>query len=547
MTSEWNFGEIFSAIARAIPDSPALVDGRRRFTWAEFDARAAALGAELNAAGLAHQARVAVYLRNSAEFLESYHAALLSRLVPVNVNHRYGPDELVYLLSDADAEAVIVHAEFAERILEIAPRLTRTRRYYIVGGMPDSLSELARRGLAVDYEAAVRARLGQRPDAAVGARSGRDLLFVYTGGTTGMPKGVMWRQGDLFDALVPTSKDTFGIPTGNTVSDLVRALTRPGRRGLSAAPLMHGTGLFHQFAILISGGTAVIYGDHRFDPRSLWKTVADEAVNAMVIVGDAFAVPLLEVLDSDPGRYDLTGLEVISSSGATWSRSSKLGLLGHLPHITIWDSLAAGEGFGVGKSVMTAGDTGDEEAQFTLGAHVRVRRADGSFLPPGTPGTGAVVVTGALPVGYHKDPDKTAATFLTEGDLRYSVPGDVVTVRENGRARFLGRDSSCINTGGEKVYADEVDEVIHNHPAVTDAACLGVPDDRFGAVVCAVVRLGHDAELSRAELSEFVKARLAGYKAPRQLVLVDEVPRTAQGKPNYPALAQLAATRPATS
>jgi fatty-acyl-CoA synthase len=546
MTSEWNFGTIFAAIARTIPDSPAIDDGPRRLTWAQFQARSAALGCDLLAAGLAPQARVAVYLRNCAEFLESYQATLLARLVPVNVNYRYEVDELVYLLDDADTDAVIVHADFADKILAITARLPRVRRYYVVGGVPLSLAELAElaeAGVVVDYEQAVAAHLGESPDAAAGPRTGQDMLFVYTGGTTGMPKGVMWRQGDLFDALVPTSKDTFGIPTMSTVDDLVRTLSQPGPRGLSASPLMHGTGLFHQFVILMSGGTAVIYDNRSFDPRRLWQTVAEKRVTAMVIVGDAFGGPLLEVLDAEPGRYDLSALQVISSSGAIWSRATKIGLLRHLPRITLWDALAAGEGFGVGKSLMTAADADEDTGVFTLGDHVRVRGADGTFLPRGVPGEGAVVVTGALPMGYHKDPAKTATTFVTDGALRYSVPGDMVEVLEDGRARFLGRGSACINTGGEKVYVEEVEQVVHNHPSVADVACVGVPDDRFGAVVCAVVRLHDGAALTREELTDFVKARLASYKAPRRLVLVEDVPRTAQGKPDYPALRDLAAVR----
>jgi fatty-acyl-CoA synthase len=306
---------------------------------------------------------------------------------------------------------------------------------------------------------------------------------------------------------------------------------------------MHGTGLFHQFVILLSGGSAVIYDNRRFDAHRLLDTVARQRVTALVIVGDAFAGPLVEALDEAPGRYDLSALQVISSSGAIWSRATKLALLRHLPHITIWDALAAGEGFGVGKSLMTADDPGDETATFTLGAHVRVRLADGSFLPPGQPGEGAVVVTGALPLGYHKDPVKSAATFVVDGDLRYSVPGDMVEVLPDGRARFLGRGSGCINTGGEKVYVEEVEEVVHGHPAVADVACVGVPDDRFGAIVCAVVRLRPGAQLTAEELTAFVRGRLAGYKAPRRLVIVDDVPRTAQGKPDYRVLKDLAAER----
>jgi fatty-acyl-CoA synthase len=537
--SDWNFGSIFEAMSAAIPTAPAVIDGDRTVSWAEFTRRAAALGTDLRASGLGTQARVAVYLRNCAEFLESYHGALLARLVPVNVNYRYGPDELVHILDDSDTEAVIVHRDFADKVLAIHPRLPKVTHFYVVGGVPASLLGLVEEGVVVDYEDRVRARLGQRPDTA--SRSGTDLLFVYTGGTTGMPKGVMWQQSDLFDALVPTSRDTFGIPTVTSVADLIAAVVQPGPRGMSASPLMHGTGLFHQFVMLLSGGTAVIYDNRTFDPQRLWRTVSEHRVTALVIVGDAFGGPLLEVLDADPHGYDLSALQVISSSGAIWSRSNKLGLLRHLPHITIWDALAAGEGFGVGKSLMTVGDSSDETAQFVLGPHIRVRTAEGTFLAPGEPGVGAIVVTGPLPLGYFKDPVKTAATFITDPDgTRYSVPGDFVEVLPNGRAQFLGRGTSCINTGGEKVFVEEVEEVVHNHPAVADAACVGVPDDRFGSVVCAVVSLRPGATLTLAELAAYVKTKLADFKAPRRLVVVDEVARTAQGKPDYATLKTVA-------
>jgi acyl-CoA synthetase (AMP-forming)/AMP-acid ligase II len=528
---EWNFGDIFEAIAASIPAVPAVVDGEREFSWHEFDARTA---------GLATQAKVAVYLRNCAEFLESYTGALLARLVPVNVNYRYGAEELVYLLTDSDTEAVIVHAEFADSVAVIAPQLPGVRRWYVVGGIPDSLRELAATGAVLDYEQRVQARVGERP--AVGARSGSDLLLIYPGGTTGMPKGVMWRQTDLFGALVPTSRAAFGIPSLETVADFVAAIPQPGPRGLTASPMMHGTGLLHQFVMLVSGGTAIVYNNRRFDPDQLWGTVQDKRVSAMVIVGDAFGMPLLDALA--PGRYDLSELKVISSSGAIWSSANKLGLLEQLPWLTLWDALAAGEGFGVAVSMMTAAAPPEETGQFVLGGHIRVQSEDGSFLEPGQAGTGAVVVTGPLPLGYYKDPVKTASSFLTTPEgVRYSVPGDFVEVLANGRIQFLGRGSGCINTGGEKVFVEEVEEVLHNHPSVADAACVGVPDERFGAVVCAIVRLRPGATLTQEELATHVKARLAGYKAPRRLVLVDDVPRTAQGKPEYAALKELAISR----
>ena len=534
MTTDWNFATIFEGVAARRGDHPAVIDGDRTFTWADFDRRADALAAHLEQLGLPRQSRVAVYLRNSSEFLESYFALLKLGLIPVNVNYRYEADELVHLLDDSDAQAVIAHAEFAGAIAQIAPRLPGTRHWYIVGGDASELADRFGAATVSRYEDCAGDPAAHRSPAWATARGGDDLMMMYTGGTTGMPKGVMWRQGDLFEALVGSSRAAFDLPPVTTTAELLDTMADPGPRGLSASPFMHGTGLFHQFVMLMAGGTAVVLTGRRFDARHLWETVAGHKVTAVVIVGDAFARPMVDVLEQEGDSFDLSALEVISSSGALWSRPVKEALLRHLPRIRVFDALASSEGFGLATSVATGGHV-EETTRFRLGRNVRVLGDDGAWLSPGDDAPGRLVVTGALPLRYHKDPAKSAATFQEIDGARYSMPGDYVRVLDDGLVIFLGRGSACINTGGEKVYAEEVEHVVKTHPLVLDVAIVGVPDERFGATVAAVVRPVPGAQLSLADLTAHVAARLARYKVPRRLIIVDEVPRTVQGKIDYRA------------
>ena len=482
-----------------------------------------------------------MYLRNVPEFLVSYVATLKAAYAPVNVNYRYAADEIVYLLSDSQAEAVVIGAEFAVILLAVVDRLPAVRRWYVVGELPDSLFGLLEDGRVVAFEeTADRARATRRH-----SRSGDDLLLIYTGGTTGMPKGVMWRQRELYDALMGSSRAAFGLPPATSMADLLDVMARPGPRGLSCSPLMHGTGLLQQFVMLLSGGTCVLLAQQPFDADALLRYVADQHVTAMVIVGDAFGRPIVDALDRLAGELDLSALAVISSSGALWSGDVKADLLRHLPGVSLHDSLASSEGFGLGFSVTTAADlplTPEATGRFGLGPHVRVRTDEGRFLEAGESGRGLALVAGPLPLGYYRDEAKSAATFTVLDGVRYSAPGDYVEVRPDGTVAFLGRGSACINTGGEKVFAEEVDVVIRRHRAVADAACVGIPDPRFGQRVCAVIALKPGASLDLRELADYVKRELAGYKAPRALVVVEELPRTPQGKVDYPAVTQLAQT-----
>jgi acyl-CoA synthetase (AMP-forming)/AMP-acid ligase II len=471
--------------------------------------------------------------------------AMKAAMVPVNTNYRYADDELVYLFDNSDAAAVIFHGAFSERVARIRRRLPGVRLWLHVddgsGPRPD---------FAMAYEDAAGAlgsgSASSRVEGPWG-RSGDDLYFLYTGGTTGMPKGVMWRQDDLFCLLnagtpLPMPEDR-GL---DGAREMIEALAFSPPSLLPACPLMHGTGAFSAYSCLMLGGRVVTLPERTFDPAELLATVGREKVNVVTIVGDSFAKPIVAALDADPGRYDLTSLVGMISSGVMWSEETKRALHTHNPNMMLIDAFASSEALGMGSSHSAAGDEAGT-ASFKLGPQAKLIDDDGNEIEPGSGRSGRLAVGGRLPLGYYKDEDKTARTFLMIGGQRYSVPGDHATVDADGTIHLLGRGSVVINTGGEKVFPEEVEEVLKMHPAVADAACVGVPSERFGEEICAIVQLRPGATVEPAELIEHVKAHLAGYKAPRTVLFVNEVGRTPSGKLDYNALKTTATSRVAAS
>jgi 3-oxocholest-4-en-26-oate---CoA ligase len=536
MTSErWNLADVWEVIAELMPDRPAQRIGSRSITWGEFDRRANALGRDLLDAGLTQQSKVGAYLYSCPEYLETYTAAIKVGMAPFNVNYRYGEDEITYLLTDADAEAVVFHATFAPLLSHVLDRLPGVKRWYVVDDgspVPD---------WATPYEAVVAAG-ADRPETSWG-RSGDDLVLLYTGGTTGMPKGVMWEQNELF-AVLGSGGDPFsGTPPAKSLAELRQryeaATADPPFVFLPACPLMHGTGQFSAFIAMIRAGTVVTLPNRRFDPDELWRAVDEYQVNAVALVGDAFAKPLLAELDDHRDRYDLSTLALLNSSGVMWSQATKNGLMGHLPAIMIYDSLGSSEAVGMGASV-SAGDKVTPTAEFTLGRGVKVLGPDDVEVAPGSGVAGLVAVPGHLPIGYYKDPEKTARTFRTIGGVRYVLAGDMAVVRADGEIELLGRSAAVINSGGEKVFAEEVEEVIKRYPGVVDAVCVAVPDDRFGQVVAAVVELDGDHRVERDELRSFVSGHIAAYKAPRVVIVVPSIGRSPAGKVDYARLGLVA-------
>jgi fatty-acyl-CoA synthase len=529
----WTFAEAWEAIAASQPDRLALIHGERVITWGQFDRRADALAEHMIAAGLSHQAKVAGYLYNGPEYLETYFAAFKGGFAPVNTNYRYGPEEVAYLFDNADAEAVVFHAGFTDLLEKIRGRLPKVKAWIAVAEPGHPVP-----AWAADYDAIVARPAAQRPVRAPWGVSGDDLLLLYTGGTTGMPKGVMWRQDDLFQVIGAGGNAALGIPPATSIDELVARIQGPEHlraTSIVAAPLMHGTGQFSAFIAFNGGGTVCALPSRKFDAVELWNEVERLKATNVVLVGLAFSTPMLEALDANPGRWDLSSIRAMSSSGSMWSQENKRGLLRHMPQAMIADSFGSSEAVGLGASTSAAGMEA-QTAAFMLGPNTAVFTEDGRRVEPGSGERGLVAVSGFLPMGYYKDEEKSAKTFKVMEGVRWSVPGDWAEVNTDGTLKLLGRGSVCINTGGEKVFPEEVEEALKRHAAVRDAVVVGVPDPRFGERICAVVEPEAGQSPTLAELSGHVHDQLAGYKAPRELVVVDSIGRAPNGKVDYKAI-----------
>ena len=530
----WNFADVWEVVAEALPDAQSQVQGKRRFTWAETDGRADGVARWLLGLGVQRQDKVAQYLYNCPEYMESMFGIYKAGLVPVNTNYRYGPGELEYLWDNADAVAVVFHGTFAETVAGLRPRLPKVRGWLWVDDGSGPCPEWA-----VPYEEAAAAGPGRVRGP--WGRSGDDIYMLYTGGTTGMPKGVMWRQDDLFHLLNASSPRK--LPTDRGMDGVRAELAGgPGGVGLPACPLMHGTGALTTMSAMTSGGSVVTLEGRRFDAVELLDTVQAERVNVMAIVGDAFAKPMLAALDAEPGRWDISSLFMIVSSGVMWSETTKQGLLRHHAGMILADSFGSSEAVGIGTSVSSAAGT-SHTAKFSLGENTRVITEEGRDVVPGSDEIGVVAIRGRVPVGYYKDPEKSAATFRVIDGVRYSIPGDYATVDADGTLHLLGRGSVCINTGGEKVYPEEVEEALKEHPTVADAVVVGVPDERFGEAICALVEAHPGEEVDETGIIEHVRSRLAAYKAPRRVLAIPSVGRAPNGKVDYRGLRQRAVER----
>lgn len=529
----WNFADLWEQIADKFPDAPALIQGDRRITWTEFDHRADALATHLMNSGATHQDKVALYLYNAPEYMEGCFAACKAALVPVNTNYRYLDEELAYLWENADAVAVIFHGSFVARVESVRSRLPGVKQWIWVDDGSGPCPEWA-----VSYEEIVT-KPAERVVPPWG-RSGDDITMIYTGGTTGMPKGVMWRQDDLIRATVAVGNPTYlSDPEEIGASTPVDALTEPGLPGLPACPLMHGTGWYTANMYLTAAGSVVLLTDRSFDVEELLDTIESEKVAALTIVGDAFAKPIVRALDAEPDRWDISSLVLITSSGVMWSEGSKKGLLAHNPGMLLLDSFSSSEAIGLGSSVSMAGAE-EKTAHFQLGNDVKVVNDAGGFVEPGSGERGRVAVPGFVPLGYYKDPEKTASTFLQLDGRRYSIPGDYATVEADGSITLLGRGSVCINTAGEKVFPEEVEEALKTHSNVRDAVVVGVPDDKFGEAITALIEFAPGTTVDSDDLIAHVKSALASYKAPRTILAVDTIGRAPNGKVDYKRAKQFA-------
>jgi len=530
--SAWAYANVWESVAAATPDAPAIVQGDRVVPFAEFDAAADALAARFIAAGLGRQAKVAVYATNCPEYLIACYAAFKAGMAPFNVNYRYASEEVRYLLDNGDAEAVLFEAGFAAVLDPIRVAMPGVKSWIAIARDGESVPDWAE-----DFDTVAAAVPAERPVQAPWGRHDEDLLLIFTGGTTGMPKAVMWQQGDLFAKGGYGANPLMGIPPLEKPEDAgARALATPIKpRALIAPPLMHATGLIAAFGALGFGGTVILLPHGKFDPEAFWDAAEKWRATRLTIVGQPFAQPLLEALDAHPGRWDLKSIFAMGSSGAMWNRENKLGLIRHIPQVQLVDSYSSSEAFGMGISTTNA--SGERAtAAFALGPDCAIFTEDGRRVEPGSGESGRLAVGGHIPLGYYKDAAKTASTFPTYEGRRWSMPGDWATVDADGTVRILGRGSQCINTGGEKVFPEEVEEALKRHPAVRDAAVTGVPDPRYGERIVALVEPYPGAAADEVELREHVKGQLATYKAPRHVLVVDTVARAPNGKLDYKAV-----------
>jgi acyl-CoA synthetase (AMP-forming)/AMP-acid ligase II len=525
----WNIAEVWEAVAEVQPDAPAQIHAGRRFTWAQLDRRADGVAAALLDLGVEHQDKVAQYLYNCPEYVESLYASWKAGLVPVNTNYRYTDDELVYLWDNADAVAVVFHGSFAEVVDRIRDRVPGVRLWLWVDDGSGPCPDWAR-----SYEEVAAAPPAGRVVPPWG-RDGDDLYMLYTGGTTGLPKGTMWRQDDVFSILNDAAPAPY--PADGTLDEVrrVRREQGPGFACVPACPLMHGTGALVSFGVLIGGGCIVCLPSRSFEPEELFDTVEAERANAAVIVGDTFAKPMVRALDAHPGRWDLSSLLLIYSSGVMWSEPVKEALLRHHPGMLLVDALGSSEAIGMGTS-LSGGSGTTRTARFRIGENAVVLTEDGRQVTPGSGEVGHIGIRGRVPVGYYKDPEKSARTFPIVDGVRYSMPGDYATVEADGTVTLLGRGSVVINTGGEKVFPEEVEEAVKCHPGVRDAVAVGVPDERFGEAVTAVVELEPGAELDEPAVIATVKERLAHFKAPKRVVAIESIGRAPNAKVDYTRL-----------
>ncbi|MFI1867929.1 acyl-CoA synthetase [Streptomyces jumonjinensis] len=526
---EYNLADLFESVVDVVPDREALVcldlpgtGAERRLTYAELDAAANRIAHHLIGAGIGPGEHLGLHLYNGVEYLQTLLGCLKARIVPVNVNYRYVADELVYLYRDADLAALVFGAEFSARVAAAAPRAERLRHLVRVGAPPAGGPAPAAVGFA-EAEAAAPAARG------FGERSADDQFIIYTGGTTGMPKGVMWRQEDLFFAGLGG-----GAPTGEPVSspqELARRVAAGGD-GLTffpTAPLMHGTSTLTAFIGFGFGQRVVL---HRgFSPKDVVRTIAKERVSAVSLVGDAMLRPLIDALNGPSQGADLSSLFSVSSSGAILSETVRAHFAELAPKVLLLNNFGSSES---GFNGTATADSGPGQG-FRIQVNARTAVVDPVTREPVAPGgTGRIAQRGHVPLGYYNDPGKTAETFFRRGEERWVLLGDMATVDEKGVVTVLGRGSQCINTGGEKVYPEEVEQALKAHPDVYDAVVAGVPDQTWGSHVAAVVQLREGARVpSLDDVQRHCRTTLAGYKVPRRLVIAQEIQRSPSGKADY--------------
>ncbi|MFE1383330.1 acyl-CoA synthetase [Streptomyces sp. NPDC058740] len=545
---EYNLADLFESVVDVVPDREALVyvdhpgtGAERRLTYAELDAAANRIAHHLIDAGLRPGEHLGLHLYNGIEYLQTVLACLKARIVPVNVNYRYVEEELVYLYRDADLAALVFDAEFTGRVAAALPQTEKLRHLVRVGTPPAARPSTTPQGAAsqdgapfedapaLDCVDFATAEAAGSPERGFAPRSPDDLFIIYTGGTTGMPKGVMWRQEDLFFAGL-----FGGDPSGEPVKRPEELAERVAAGGAGITffptpPLMHGTSTLTSFIAFNYGQRVVIH--RKYVPEEVLRTIEKEKVSSVSLVGDAMLRPLVDALTGPLKGTDLSALFSLSSSGAIMSDTVRAQFQALAPHVLLLNNFGSSESGSNGRATEDSGPA----KGFRLHVNERTQVVDPATHEPVAVGEiGRLAQRGHVPLGYYNDPAKTAETFFRKGDERWVLLGDMATVDEEGIVTVLGRGSQCINTGGEKVYPEEVEQALKSHPDVYDALVAGVPDARWGNHVAAVVQLRDGAgPLDLAAVQAHCRTRLAGYKVPRQLVLADRIQRSPSGKADY--------------
>ncbi|HJC28108.1 MAG TPA: AMP-binding protein [Candidatus Dietzia intestinipullorum] len=523
---DMNQADVFEAVADAVPDYKALTMDGRTLSFRDLDEESTRMGHLLQAAGVEPGEHVALHMKNSIEHMCALIGSLKVRAGAININYRYTVKELEYLYNDSDCVATMVDAEFGEAVAEVLPGAPGIRAVLCVGDAPTALVEACRER-EVALHAVDTEWPSQSPERDFGPRSGDDTMVVYTGGTTGYPKGVQWRAADYFYACL-----SGGNPYGEarTSPQEVAEHTEGGAffNVVMSAPLMHGAGTFTVFTFLNLGGHLIMQRD--FDPLEVVRSVEREKAGMLVFVGDGMAVPIIDTMVENKDTMDFSSLFAVSSGGGIWSKASRDKLLGLLPDVIVRDNFGASESGNDGE--LTMNESG--EVRLAPGPRLRVVREDFSTVEPGSDEIGFLARAGHVPLGYYNDPEKTARTFPIIDGVRMSILGDMARVDEDGSIIFLGRGSGTINTAGEKVFPEEVEQALKSHPAVFDAVVAGAPDERYGQMVAAVVQYRDgEEEPTDDELRTFLRESLAGYKLPKRIVGVPEIKRSPAGKADY--------------
>ena len=522
MRMDENLADLVAAIGEALPDRCALVCDGDRLSYPELTARSNQVAQHLTAAGLAPDEPVGLYLLNSAAYIEALLGCMVARTIPVNINYRYTGHELAQLLGGAQLAGLVVDAEHAALAAAVAPSCPTLRHVLITGRDPARPAPRFPGTVAVaDYGPAVAAAPADRPE---NGRGGDDKLIIYTGGTTGLPKGVLWRHEDFFYAAL-AGGNHYGPPRQSVAEIVTAAAAVPPAGYVITAPMMHGAGTYTLFSAFMLGSTVVL--SRKFDPAQALRQAGAERAMVLQVVGDAMARPIADELAARPGAYDLSSLLVIGSGGALLSAAVRDQLHALLPNVYITDRFGASE-------TGTDGELGHDSGGPPRLAHAgNVHVLDERLQPVGPGGTGRLAKSGHVPLGYYGDEPATKATFPVLNGVRFALLGDLAKVADDGSIVVLGRGSTCINTGGEKVFPEEVEQALKAHPAVLDAVVAGVPDERFGERVAAVVGLRPGASAEPDELRAHCRETIAGYKVPARIEFVPSVVRSPSGKADY--------------